>query len=503
LGKAYIVASDLGTGGCKTVALDQNANLIASDNAEYPTHNPHPGWSEQNPEDWISALTKTTRSVLSQFDCAPGDIKGFGIVGVTHNSVLLDKLGKPLRPCILTYDSRSVGECKDLLDRWGDQIYRKTRNTMHSLWSWPQLEWIKKNEPDVWRNMTKILFQKDYVRNVIAPSPITDHIDAEGTLLFDPVKNQWIEEFVTHLGLEDGVLPETVAATEVVSKISPEGARLTGLPEGTKVIAGASDTVAEVLGAGALHPGQGTVKLASIGRITCVTRAPSDVPYLLNYRHVLDDLWYPGTASKYATSSFRWLKDIMWPESTYEEMSEAACLVPPGCDGMLFLPHLEGEWAPIWDDKYRAGFIGATVRHKRPHFTRAVMEGVAFAIRAGVEYMRDNGIRFDQIRLIGRGSTSDLWAQIMTDVLNRQIHIPSGTDAAFGSALLTGMGVGLYPAESEYLSEFIKVREIKKPRKHTASLYDDLYEIYTEADRRLGGIWPQLSEISKRSRVDK
>ena len=218
MSKAYIIASDLGTGGCKTIALDENAKLVASDNAEYPTHNPHPGWSEQDPSDWISALTKTTRGVLSQFDYAPQDIKGFGIVGVTHNSVLMDKTGEPLRPCILTYDSRSVAECKDLLDEWGDQIYRKTRNTMHSLWSWPQLEWVKKNENDVWGNTSKILFQKDYVRNYIAPSPVTDHIDAEGTLLFDPVNNLWIKDFVAHLGLTDGVLPDTVPSTQVVSK---------------------------------------------------------------------------------------------------------------------------------------------------------------------------------------------------------------------------------------------------------------------------------------------
>jgi xylulokinase len=220
----------------------------------------------------------------------------------------------------------------------------------------------------------------------------------------------------------------------------------------------------------------------------------------LNYRHVLDDLWYPGTASKYATSSFRWLREIMWPDTAYEEMSQAASDVPAGCEGLLFLPHLEGEWVPVWDDKYRAGFLGATVRHKRPHFTRAVMEGVAFAIRAGVEYMQDNGIQFDQIRLIGRGSTSDLWAQIMTDVLNEEIYIPDGTDAAYGAALLTGMGVGLYPMESERLAEMIQVREIRTPDRETASLYGDLYEIYRNADQILAGIWRQLFDLGSQNR---
>jgi xylulokinase len=189
----------------------------------------------------------------------------------------------------------------------------------------------------------------------------------------------------------------------------------------------------------------------------------------------------------------------MWQESSYEEMSAAACQVPPGCDGMLFLPHLEGEWAPIWDDQYRAGFLGATVRHKRAHFTRAVMEGVGFAIRAGVEYMENNGVKFDQIRLIGRGSTSNLWSQIITDVLKRPIFIPNGTDAAFGSALLTGMGVGLYPTDSKPLSELIKIREVKTPHERTARLYDDMYKIYTEADQRLGGIWRQLFDVSNRT----
>lgn len=489
----FVVASDLGTGGCKTLIADAKGRVVGSAQAEYPTAYPHPGWCEQNPQDWLDAVGSTVQAALRQAELAPSQIAAFGLVGVTHNAVLLDEGGQPLRPCILLYDTRSQTECDELNARWGDEILSRTCNSMSPIWTWPQLEWIKRKEPEVWSATRKILFQKDYVRDCLAPSPVTDLIDVEGTLLFDPVANEWVDEFVADLGLSKSVLPEVVKPTEIVSCINEQGQHITGLPVGTPVIAGTTDTVAETFGAGALQPGQGTVKLASVGRIVCVTSEPSDHPNLLNYRHVVDNLWYPGTACKYATSAYRWLRETIWCDTPYEKMSAAAACVPPGCNGLLFHPHLLGEWVPYWDSSLRGDFLGLTVRHERAHLTRAAMEGVAFALRAGVEYAQAWGLPFDEIRLIGQGGTSGLWAQIIADTLNRPILIPAERDAAFGAALIVGMGVGLFPSNPQGIADLIAIRDQRDPDPEHAALYDELFSVYQDADRALKSISHRLT----------
>jgi len=444
----YIVAVDLGTGSCKTVVVDNNAKVIASAQAEYSSAYPQPGWVEQNPQDWLSAVGITIRESLNRGRIKPEEVKALGLVGVTHNAVLLDECWQPLRPCILYLDTRSQAECDQLLEKWGDEIFSRTLNTISPIWTWPQLLWVEKNEPGIWASVDHILFQKDYIRHQIAPSPVTDLIDVEGTLLFDPIKNDWIPEFFNSLGLRSTVLPEICRPTETVGVIDAKGADLTGLRVGTPVVAGTTDTAAEVFGAGALKPGQGTVKLASVGRITCVTTQPILDRHILNYRHVLDRLWYPGTATKYASASFRWLRDSIWQHASFAEMDYEAGRIPAGCHGLIFHPHLQGEWVPYWDTKMRGDFIGLTMRHGLPHMARAVMEGVAFSLRAGMEFAQDWGLPFDEISLIGGGSVSNSWMQIIANVLKRPIRIPLNREAAYGAALITGMGVGMFSSDA-------------------------------------------------------
>jgi len=496
--EAYVVASDLGTGGCKTVVVDASGLVVASAQAEYPTAYLHPGWAEQDPRDWLDAVCATVRAVLAQADLSPSRITAFGLVGVTHNAVLLDRHGQPLRPSILIYDTRSQAECDEISARWGHEVFRRTCNTVSPLWTWPQLLWLKRHEPQVWAATDRILFQKDYVRHCLAPSPVSDLIEVEGSLLFDPVANVWVDEFVADLGLPALALPDVFNPTNVVGHIGAHGADLTGLPVGTPVVAGTSDTAAEIFGAGALRPDQGMVKLASVGRIACVATGPVDHPNVINYRHVIEGLWYPGTASKYATSAYRWLRDVMWDGSSYEVMSAAAATAPPGCDGLIFHPHLQGEWVPYWDSRLRGDFLGVTMRHGRAHFTRAVMEGVAFALRAGVEAMQALGLPFDDVRLIGQGATSSLWADIIADTLNRPILIPAERDAAYGAALIAGMGVGLFPMDPEAIAALIRIQGEREPNAARALLYDELFAIYQDADAAIRPISHRLTALDQR-----
>jgi xylulokinase len=491
----YILASDFGIGSCKTVLVDTDGLVVATASSEYPMHLPQPGWFEQDPQDWLIALGKTVRAVLDKSNISPSSIVAIGLDGVTHNVVLLDEHGDPLRPCITFYDTRSAPESEEINRKWGQTIFQRTCNSVSPVWTWPQLLWIKRHEADVWAKTRKILCQKDYIRNYIVPSLVTDLIDAEGTLLFDPFKNVWIEDFIRDLGIPATLLPEVVAPTTMVGRIDRKGAELTGLQLGTPVVAGTTDTVAEVLGAGAIRPGHGTVKLASVGRITSVSTTPTNHPQLLNYRHVIDDLWYPGTATRFAASSFRWLRDSVWNGAAYDEMGVAAANAPPGCKGLLFHPHLEGEWVPYWDDNLRGDFLGLTMRHSREHLTRAVMEGVAFALRAGLEFATSFGLSFTDIRLIGQGGRSHIWKQIIADTLNRKMIIPSETDAAFGAALVTGMGAGFFPSTTEQISRYIRVKDEIIPQPEEVEIYNSLFEIYMQSDAVLKSISHSLTEF--------
>ncbi|MFN8452799.1 MAG: FGGY family carbohydrate kinase [Anaerolineae bacterium] len=502
MSESFVVASDLGSGSCKTVILNEQGRAISRAQQEYPTAYPRLGWVEQNPEDWYGAFCTTVRAALQKSGVDTGQIRAVGIVGVTHNTVLLDANDKPLCPSILLFDTRSTAEVQAILEKWGDRVLERTLNDITPVWSWPQLLWIRNHMPEVWRETRRLLFQKDYVRHRLAPSPITDIIDAGGSLLFDPVAGQWIPEFCDDLGIDPAWLPEAKHPLQVVSQVSQQGAADTGLHPGTPVITGTTDTVAEMLGSGAISTGTACVKLASVGRIAVVTDEPVRQQHILNYRHVLGDLWYPGTASKSAASTFRWLRDLLWPELnhsiSYKLMDEAAAQIPPGSDGIIFHPHLMGEWAPYWDEKMRADFLGLTARHSRGHLTRAVLEGVAFALKDALSELESLNVHAEDIRLIGQGSNSPLWSSIVANVLDRPLAIPAQPDAAFGSALITAMGVGIVAQTPDALEAMITIRERIEPSPEATQDYAALYTIYRDADTALRGISSRLHDFEHR-----
>lgn len=493
----YVLASDIGSSGCKTVLMDLHGRVVASSRRDYPTAYPHPGWVEQAPDDWYDALCASIRAVLTQGGVDTGRIAGVGIVGVTHNTVLLDTSDRPLCPTILLFDTRSVPQVRTILARWDGEVREQTLNDVSPVWSWPQLLWIREHRPEVWRATRRILFQKDYVRHRLAPSPVTDVIDASGSLLFDPVRERWIDAFCEDLGMAPAWLPEVVHPLQPVSAISAQGAADTGLRVGTPVIAGTTDTVAEVLGSGAVRAGSAVVKLASVGRIAVVSDEPVRRPNILNYRHVLDGLWYPGTASKYAASAFRWLRDLIRPDDhaddVYRRMDNAAVRVPPGSQGLIFHPHLLGEWAPHWDEQMRGDFLGLTVRHRQAHLIRAVLEGVAFALKDALCAMEADGLAAEEIRLIGQGARSRLWGRIVANVLDRRLAVPVESDASYGAALITAMGVNLIDRTPEALERLIAYDTTVEPSPQTADAYTRLFAIYQEADRVLRPVSARLS----------
>ena len=487
----FVLGSDIGSSGCKTLIANDEGEVIARASRTYPLHHPQSGWSEYDPQDWYTAFCETVQEVLTSVNSA--EIKAICIVGITHNPVLLDANNQPVRSVIHFNDLRSLPQCEALKEKWGDEILQRATNAVGSLWTLPQLHWVKANEPENWAATQTLLFPKDYIRHRITDydAPMTDHIEACGTLFFDPVAGTWIEALVSEL--RSDILPGVGSPFDPAGEISLQGAEDSGLKVGTPVIIGTTDTAAEMLGTGALAPGTGMVKLASVGRIAFVTTEPARHHQIINYPY-FEDLWYPGTATKYGTLAFRWLHDNLWVDNPdYTAMDEAAKQAEP--DGLLFLPHLMGQFAPQWNPKLSAGFIGVGLQHDLRHFTRAVLEGVAFSIRDAFEEMNRLGFDADRLMLIGNGARSPLWQQIMSDVFGREFTVPKERDAAYGAVLMAGMTAGYFSTKITELSSHIQLESRTHPISDSVMRYDSLFKIYQEANAALTPIAERIYDF--------
>lgn len=500
---SLLLGSDIGSGSCKTLLATADGAVLARSAAPYELLYPQPGWAEYRPEDWYQAFCTTVRDVLAQTGADPARIEMACIVGITHDPVLLDDSGRVLRPAIHFNDQRTVAQCDDLRERFGDDALRRATNAVGTYWTWPQLQWVRDHEPEVWDRVASLIFPKDYVRwRLVGGDPgITDEIDAGGTLLFDPVQRTWIDPFVADLGLDRAALPRVVDPLEMVGRVSVQGAADTGLAAGTRVVAGTTDTAAEMLGMGAVAPGQAMLKLASVGRIAFVTDAPVSHEHVLDYRHLLDGLWYPGTATKYAAQAFRWLGDALWPDDAvndYERMDASAAATPAGADGLLFLPHLLGQSAPLWNPRLTASFLGVGFQHHRGHFTRAVLEGVAFGLRDALEALRGLGLDADAFTLVGNGARSPLWRQITADVVGRTMVVPVERDAAFGAVLMAGMAADSIGRTPDEIRTRVRIETEIVPDPANRARYDDLFAIYRDANVALAPVSGALYDYRSR-----
>lgn len=497
MAQGYLLGSDIGSGSCKTLLARADGTVIARGTGQYDLQHPRAGWSEYDPQDWYKAFCASVRMVLTESGIEPKQIQAVCIVGITHDAVLLDSNGEVLRNSIHFNDQRSLEQCERLKAQWGDAILEQATNVMGPLWTFPQLIWIKENEPDIWAKTKTILFPKDYVRRRLTGNSkaYTDYIEATGTLFFDPTQEAWIEEFVEEFDSPE-LLPYIRSPFEVIGAVSALGAEDSGLAKGTTVIVGTTDTAAENLAVGAVSSAYGTVKLASVGRIAFISEWPAQHQHILNYPY-FETLWYPGTAMKYAASAYRWLREALWdgrPENDYEMMDQAAENTPAGADGLIFLPHLLGQFAPYWDPNLTGGFLGVGIQHDLRHFTRAVLEGVAMGLREALEVMQELGFDAENLMLIGNGAKSPLWGQIMANVLNRKLVVPKERDAAYGAVLIAGTSVGVLPQVISALAQYVVIERELIPD-HQVKIYEELYPIYQAANDMMPKISADLYQF--------
>ncbi len=484
----YLLGIDFGGGSAKATLLSTDGKIAAEANAEYETYHPENGFCEQKPEDWKKALQQTSISLLRKSEVDAGDILAVALDSATHTAVLCDESMAPICDAIHWTDSRSRSQSSYLRENYGERIFEITYHKPDTIWTLPQLLWIKENKPNVFSRIKNIVFEKDYLRYLLTGVVCTDNIEAQGSMLYDSVKGEWSEELCGMIGLPMSALPRIVKPTDIIGSITSDGEALTGLRKGTPVICGTTDTVTEVFASGAVLKNDTTIKLATAGRICVITDKAYPDRDVVNYSHIIDGLWYPGSATKAAASSLRWYRDTFGGD--YRELDEKAEQIPVGCDGLVFHPYINGELTPYADPMLCGSFVGIRAGHTKAHFTRAVLEGVAFSLLHSKKKLEFIGMKCaDCATLIGGGAKSQLWQSIVADCLDIDLNVTDSSDSSLGSAMLAGVAIGVFENAEIAARNCIHVNKKVKPNKENHEKYEKLFQEYVRVHDALAPIY--------------
>ncbi|MGA7351319.1 MAG: xylulokinase [Acidobacteriaceae bacterium] len=480
---------DVGTGGTRAVLVDEKGQLVGSASAEHePFRTPHPGWAEQDPEDWWRAAQKAIREVLA----SGVHIDAVGLTGQMHGAVMLDKDGKVLRPALIWCDVRTEPQCEWLHKVIGrERLIELTANPALPNFTLTKLLWVKEHEPEIFSRIAHILCPKDYVRYRLTGTYAMDVQEASGTLLLDVAHRRWSKEVAKIAGIPESWLPELFESPEICANISDEAAKLTGLKAGTPVAAGAGDQGAGAVGMGILQPGSVSATIGTSGVVFAATAAPTRDPLgrLHTFCHAVPGRWHVMGVTQAAGLSLRWLRETLAPDQTYDDLTSDAARIPAGSDGLLWTPYLLGERTPHLDPTATAAFVGITATTTRAHFTRAVLEGVAYSLKDTFTLFSELGIPVKGVRLGGGGARGPLWREIQANIYGYACErLTAEEGGAFGAALLAGVGSGYWPDLEAACAAGITVAETIEPNPATVQRYAEGYTGYRRVYPALKGI---------------
>ncbi len=521
-----LLGLDIGTSAAKGVVVDASAQqhrIIAEASVEYPLSQPCPGWSEQDPEDWWLAVCRISRELVSRAAAKGGGrpIAAVGFSGQMHGSVFLGDnaaalagRAHALRPAILWNDQRTALECTRIESAAGGRarLVELVGNAALTGFTLPKILWLRDNEPDRFKRLRTILLPKDFIRYRLTGELATDVSDASGVLALDvDSRTRWSADLLHKLGLDPAILPPVLESCSVAGLISDWAASQTGLPIGTPVVAGAGDNQAGAIGAGVVTSGIILAALGTSGVIYAHTDKPRrdlhapDAPAGRLHTMCAAD----GTANQpggwsltgcmlSAAGSLRWARAVLAADRSYDELCDEAATVPPGCEGLIFLPYLTGERCPHPDPHARAGWVGLTSRHTRAHMIRAVLEGVAFGMTQMLDLMRAAGVTATAARLGGGGSKSALWRQILADNFNVPCQlVGAGGDEgpAYGAAIMGGVGTGVFPSAAAACKSLIPVVSEVHPNPDTSAAYARPRAIYNHLYHDLRTTFTELASL--------
>ena len=493
---ALVLGLDVSTTATKAIIVDEAGAVRGIGSAEYTYDVPRPLWSEQDPVLWWDATQGAIRLAMAAAGIGAGEVAAVGLTGQMHGAVLLDAHDEPLRPAILWNDGRTAAQCDLIRDLVGaERLIELTGNDALTGFTAPKLLWAREHEPATWERVAHVLLPKDFVRHRLTGVQATDKADGAGTLLFDLAKREWSAEVLGALDLDSSLLPPTFEGPAVTGAITAAAADATGLRAGTPVVAGGGDQAANAVGVGVVDPGTVALSLGTSGVVFAATDRPTVEPRgrVHAFCHALPERWHLMSVMLSAAGSLRWYRDALAPGTEFGDLVAEAESVPAGSDGLWFLPYLTGERSPHPDPFARGAFIGLTVGHGRPHLTRAVLEGVAYGLRDGLDLMRAAGMPAPaQVRASGGGLASPLWRQILADVLDVELVGPATTEgAAYGAALLAMPAAGLAASVHEAVATCVSVAPLAEPGVE-AVVYRERHALYRELYPALAPIFPRM-----------
>jgi xylulokinase len=486
---AHVLGIDVGTGGTRAVIVRDDGRIVAAaTEAHEPFASPRIGWAEQRPEDWWRAATHAVRLALSHANLRGHDVGCVGFSGQMHGAVMLDAADDVVRPALIWCDVRTGTQCLELTRQIGaDRIIQLTCNPALTNFTLTKLLWTRENEPHLWSRVRAVMLPKDYVRFRLTGDRATDVADASGTLMLDVAGRRWSAEMLEAAHIDRTLLPELYESPELCGTISAAGAAASGLAAGTPVVAGAGDQAAGATGMGIVAPGAVSATIGTSGVVFAATDRPSVDPLgrLHTFCHAIPGRWHVMGVTQAAGLSLRWFRDRLAGDlvndhrDPYDRLTAEAATVPAGADGLLWAPYLMGERTPHLDPHARGALVGLTASHTRAHVVRAILEGVAYSLKDTLTIFDEMKVPMTSIRLGGGGARSELWRQIQADVYGQEIEIVEAEEgAAYGAALLAGVGGRLWPSVDAACSAVVRVEARVRPAAATGAAMAAGYAAY-------------------------
>jgi len=482
----YLLGIDVGTGGTRALILDEKGRVISSATEDHRAFvSPQIGWAEQDPNDWWRACGVAVRNALAQAKLRGDQISCVGLSGQMHGAVLLDEQGRVVRPALIWCDVRTEKQCGELTDQIGAaNLIQLTCNPALTNFTLTKCLWVRENEPKNWRCVRSLLLPKDYVRFQLTGERATDVADASGTLLLDVANRRWSKAMLKFVQMDESLLPALYESPEICGRISEAGAAATGLQKGTPVVAGAGDQAAGAIGMGIVSPGAVSATIGTSGVVLAATDRPAldSKGRVHTFCHAVPGRWIAMGVTQAAGLSLRWFRDQFGsgePRQSYESLIAEAASAPPGCDGLLWAPYLMGERTPYLDPAARGMLFGLTASHTRGHVIRAILEGVAFSLRDTFTIFQEMEVPVKTIRLGGGGARSTLWRQIQADIYGQPVEtVDAEEGAAYGAAILAGVGVKTWSSVDEACESTVRVAENIAPDPEHSLVLERAYAAY-------------------------
>ena len=483
----YYIGVDLGTSAVKLLLMEADGTIRNVVSKEYPLYFPHPGWSEQKPEDWWNAVVEGIQELVPEE--TREKVAGMSFGGQMHGLVMLDENDEVIRPAILWNDGRTGKETNYLNEVIGkDKLSEYTANIAFAGFTAPKILWVKENEPENFARISKIMLPKDYLAYRLTGTFCTDVSDASGMLIFDVKNKCWSEEMLKICGIRKDQVAKIYESYECVGTLKPEVAALLKLPESVRVAAGAGDNAAAAVGTGTVGDGQCNLSLGTSGTIFvssekfCVDSNNA----LHAFAHANGKYHLMGCMLSAASCNKWWMDEII---RTKEYTKEQENITKLGENNVFFLPYLMGERSPHNNPDARGTFIGLTMDTTREDMTQAVLEGVAFAIRDSFEVAKSLGIQIERTKICGGGAKSPLWRRMIANVLNIKVdRIESEEGPALGGAMLAAVACGVFSSVEEAAEKIVRVTETIEPEPELVEKYERQYQKFAK-------IYPTVKDL--------